>query len=638
DLDGDGRSEAVLTGGGKVTVVDITASGGSIRWQKDVAGAISPVIMNANGKKVVAASGSSGTFAWNAAGSLIWSSPVAAKYYFNTYSSPAVSDLNNDGSDDVIIVNDYNVYAISGIDGSMLSGFPVTASGGLKARPAIYDINKDSKPEIIIGDSNGNLYIWDSAGKLLDGFPVRITDRVKPMHSSPAVYDLEGDGVPEVAIGSATHLHVVSVKATNKPPRSVIISPHDGDVYQLNDELQFVSGSFDPDGSIVSSKWYLDGTLLCEGNACTAKLPVGQHNIRLEVADNKGATDTASINIRVNSPPSAVIDSPAGGSVYNQKDSVSFSGQGNDIDGFIVSYKWLSDIDGLIGTRSSFTSPDLSTGVHNITFTVTDNDGASNSNTIKIIQTGYNVGWDMKQKPILGEMSLLGSAGNKPVFKPGSMVPIKFTVTEGGSIVVDKNVRVTVSDAGGREVFSAIYGNGSKAVRINEDGKYIANFKSGKNDPPGTYKIEVTFGNKRKNQDFSKSIYLLNQKNALFMNKAVGLKASKQGTAFTYEWKLNNTLIGNGAELTWVPEAAGIYNIRLFVTNNKKTDTEDYSIIVNADADANGDDVVNVLDLSLLGLNWGRVMQDNDFDDSADVNGDGVIDILDAVRIGKKWT
>ncbi len=472
----------------------------------------------------------------------------------------------------------------------------------------------------------------------LDGFPVRITDRVKPMHSSPAVYDMEGDGIPEVAIGSATHLHVISVKAANKPPIPVITSPYDGDVYQLNDDLQFVSGSVDPDGSIVSSKWYLDGTLMCEGNVCTAKLSAGQHNIRLEVTDNKDATDTASINIRVNSPPTAVIDSPANGSVYNQKDIVSFSGQGNDIDGFIVSYKWLSDIDGLIGTRSSFTSSDLSTGVHNITFTVTDNDGASGSKTIRIIQNGYNVDWDIKQKPILGEMSLLSSAGNKPVFKPGSMVPIKFTVSDGGSIVVDKNVMVTVLDASGREVFSAIYGSGSKAVRINEDGKYIANFKSGKNDPPGTYKIEVTFGNKRKNQDFSKSIYLLNQKNTLFMNKAVGLKAGRQGTAFTYEWKLNNIILGNGAELTWVPDAAGIYNIRLFVTNNKKTDIEDYSIIVNADADANGDDVVNVLDLSLLGLNWGRVMQDNDFDDSADVNGDGVIDILDAVRIGKKWT
>ena len=637
DLDGNGRTQAILSGGGKITAVDITSSGGSVRWQKDVAEAISPVIINTGGKKAVVASGSSGTFAWDAAGSLIWSRSEGSKYYYTTYSSPAVSDLNRDGSDDVIIVTGYNLYAISGIDGSILPGFPVSASGTLRSRPALYDIDGDSKPEIITGDSTGRLYIWDSAGKLIDGFPVRITDRVKSMDSSPAVYDLNNDGTPEIVIGSATHLHAVSVKMANKPPIPVITSPHDGDIYQLNDDIRFTSGSIDPDGSIITSKWYANGTLLCEGNTCTAKLPAGRHDIRLEVTDDKGATGNASITIRVNSPPAAVIDTPSNGSVYTQKDTASFMGHGTDNDGFIVSYQWVSDIDGLIGTRSSITSSNLSTGPHNITFTVTDNDGASDSTAIKIIQTGYTVEWDMKQKPVTGENSLSGSAGNKPVYKPGSMVPIKFTVKEDGTIVADTDVRVTVSDTGGREIFSALYGTGSKSVRINEEGKYIANFKSGKNDPVGTYKIDVTFGAGRKNQDFSKSIYLLDQKNTVFMNRAVGLKAVKQGTAFTYEWKLNNLIIGNGAELTWVPDSAGIYNIRLFVTNNKKTDTEDYSILVNAEGDANGDDSVNVLDLSLLGLNWGRVRDDTDFDDGADVNGDGVIDILDAVRIGKKW-
>ncbi|MDO9098420.1 MAG: dockerin type I domain-containing protein, partial [Candidatus Methanoperedens sp.] len=150
-------------------------------------------------------------------------------------------------------------------------------------------------------------------------------------------------------------------------------------------------------------------------------------------------------------------------------------------------------------------------------------------------------------------------------------------------------------------------------------------------------KIEVTFGNKRKNQDFSVHIYLLNQKNTNFANRAVNIKTNTHGEA--YQWRLNNTVLGTGQNLSWIPEESGIYNLQLFVTKNKnKIDIENYSIIVNADADANGDDVVNVLDLSLLGLNWGRVMQDNDFDDSADVNGDGEIDILDAVRIGKKWT
>ncbi|MDD5474839.1 MAG: dockerin type I domain-containing protein, partial [Candidatus Methanoperedens sp.] len=268
------------------------------------------------------------------------------------------------------------------------------------------------------------------------------------------------------------------------------------------------------------------------------------------------------------------------------------------------------------------------------------------SKTVPVNQAGYEVEWTLNQKPVIGDISLMSAMGSlstqgiKSVYKPGSMVPIKFTVSEHGNRVVDKSVSVLVFDPNGREVFSAIYGSGSKSVRIDEDGRYIANFKSTKNDLPGTYRIEVRFDSQRKNQDFGKGIYLLDQKVTYFANRGpVGLKASRQDETFTYEWKLDGRVIGTGRELNWVPDAPGIYNIQLFVTKNKnKIDTEGYNIIVNAEADANGDDAVNVLDLSLLGLNWGKKIQDSDFEDGADVNGDGVVDIFDAVKIGKRWS
>ena len=76
-----------------------------------------------------------------------------------------------------------------------------------------------------------------------------------------------------------------------------------------------------------------------------------------------------------NSPPVAEIGSispnPA---VVGQ--SVTFVGSGRDEDGSIAEYRWASDIDGAIGSSSSFSTASLSVGNHTITLVVVDNGGA----------------------------------------------------------------------------------------------------------------------------------------------------------------------------------------------------------------------------------------------------------------------
>lgn len=78
-----------------------------------------------------------------------------------------------------------------------------------------------------------------------------------------------------------------------------------------------------------------------------------------------------------NNPPTATIDSitpnPA-----DVGDLVSFTGHGDDSDGSVISYEWVSSIDGLLNdTDASFTTTTLSQGTHKITFRVFDDNGAA---------------------------------------------------------------------------------------------------------------------------------------------------------------------------------------------------------------------------------------------------------------------
>ena len=68
----------------------------------------------------------------------------------------------------------------------------------------------------------------------------------------------------------------------------------------------------------------------------------------------------------------------------NTGDSVVFSAsKSNDSDGTILSYKW-EDGNTILSNSLSFSKSNLSVGVHSIVLTVTDNDGASATDTVVI--------------------------------------------------------------------------------------------------------------------------------------------------------------------------------------------------------------------------------------------------------------
>jgi len=167
---------------------------------------------------------------------------------------------------------------------------------------------------------------------------------------------------------------------TNLPPTASIsyITPSPAISGQI---ISFSGSGSDPDGSIIAYNWSsnISGFLSNSHSFTTSSLPEGTHLISFSVQDNNGswsvpATFTLTITIAKNAKPIAQIINitPKQTSKGNK---ISFSGYGLDSDGSIIEYKWVSSIDGIIGTLPNFTINNLSLGSHNISFSVKDNAG-----------------------------------------------------------------------------------------------------------------------------------------------------------------------------------------------------------------------------------------------------------------------
>jgi hypothetical protein len=81
---------------------------------------------------------------------------------YATESSPAVADINGDGHNDVVIGDELgSLTAISGLDGSVLPGFPIVVGAEVKSTPALCDLDADGMTEIVFSGYDQKLYVWD---------------------------------------------------------------------------------------------------------------------------------------------------------------------------------------------------------------------------------------------------------------------------------------------------------------------------------------------------------------------------------------------------------------------------------------------------------------------------------------------
>lgn len=138
----------------------------------------------------------------------------------------------------------------------------------------------------------------------------------------------------------------------------------------------------DEDGVIIRHRWISSKNgVLYNGtfnNFTVSSLAIGSHYIRYSVLDDNDTwSEDAIVSLEIlevkNYRPNATINyiTPP---FALEGELVTFSGVGEDPDGHVISYQWISDLDGVIynGPEPSFKFNALSNGTHNIQFQVMD--------------------------------------------------------------------------------------------------------------------------------------------------------------------------------------------------------------------------------------------------------------------------
>ncbi len=371
--------------------------------------------------------------------------------------------------------------------------------------------------------------------------------------------------------GTATKKITVSkVQPANLPPVAVILTSTLN--ANINELITFDgTNSFDPDGKIVNYFWdFGDGSSANGANLQHSFNNVGIYTVTLTVTDDKGAKGSANVKINIKEPnqlPVAVIDVNKFNVVTNE--IIDFSGiRSFDVDGIIVDYSWDFN-DGLFGNGANLQHSFNNAGVYLVTLTVTDDDGAKDSETVLITVNNQP---PVNQLPIaVMDLSKFNVFTNEVIDFSGSrsfdvdgIIVNYFWDFGDGSSANGANVQHSYNAPG--LYFVGLTVTDDDGAKDSELGIIIVNDPPQNNQPPVAV-IDTSNNNANTREDIS----------------FVGLRSfDVDGIIVDYSWDFNDGLFGNGANLQHSFNNAGVYLVTLTVTDDDGAkDSETVLITVN---------------------------------------------------------
>jgi len=290
------------------------------------------------------------------------------------------------------------------------TGFPGVNIDPIADAGSDQSVNEQAKATLdgsASSDSDGTVvsYSWTQTG----GTSVSLTGAAtaSPSFTSPTLTVAESLTFTLTVTDNEGGSHSDSVTVTVSPVNAAPTADAGSD-QSVNEQTAVIltgSGS-DSDGTVVSYSWtQTGGTSVSLTGAATASpsftsptLTVAESlTFTLTVTDNEGGSHSDSVTVTV-SPVNAAPTADAGSDQsVNEQTEVILTGSGRDGDGTVASYSWeqtggsnVSLTDAAIASPS-FTAPSLTVAESfTFTLTVTDNEGGSHSDSVKITVNPVN--------------------------------------------------------------------------------------------------------------------------------------------------------------------------------------------------------------------------------------------------------
>jgi PKD domain/Secretion system C-terminal sorting domain len=355
-----------------------------------------------------------------------------------------------------------------------------------------------------------------------------------------------------------------------------------------------LGSGIDPDGTITAYTWTkisgpAAGTITNPTTAATSVigLVTGFYRFELRVTDNNGATDTDTMQVTVNAAANIAPIANAGAdqTITLPTNTVILSGNGTDPDGTITAYTWTKISGPAAGT---ITNPNVAatfvtglvTGVYRFELRVTDNNGATDTDTIQVtvnaavanIVPVANAGIDQSITLPTNSVILSGSGADAD----GTITSYAWTKVSGPAAGTITNPASAATSVTG--MVAGVY---RFELRVTDNSGGI-----------GTDTMQVTVnaatGNIAPNANAGADQSITLPTNTVILS---GNGTDADGTITAYAWtKISGPVSGiitnPGTAATSVTAlAAGIYRFELTVTdNNGATDTDTVQVTVNAAA------------------------------------------------------
>jgi len=335
---------------------------------------------------------------------------------------------------------------------------------------------------------------------------------------------------------------------------------------QVNNTVTISGTGTDEDGTIASVKWEKDGVVISTNASFNyTPISVGTDTLTFTVTDNDDDSDSESIVVTVSAEPPPENQAPTADAGINKTvqvyNPIRITGVANDNDG-TTSVEWKKGST-VISTNESFVYTPTHVGTDTLDFIVTDDDGASASDSMSVVVTAAPL---PNQAPSANAGSDQTIEVNKSITITGSGSDIDGTISyqwKKGSTVLSNNASFPYTPtAVGTDVLTLTVTDDDGAF-TSDSMNLVVTEAPAENEAPTA------------NAGPDKTVQV---------NIAIAITGSGtdgDGTIASYKWEKGGAVINNSASFNYTPTTVGTDILTLTVTDDDgATATDTMEVVV----------------------------------------------------------